>query len=116
MNIHTESWSDWHVVSIEGEFVVKHLTAVRKALEPYEQEDSPRVALDLSKAAYIDSSSITLMLNYQKRLAARGGRLVTYGANSDLRSIFSIVNLAESVAVYQSRQTFKAAIGAAQAC
>lgn len=110
MNITTEKYDNWHIISIEGSFVVQSISEIRKVFESIEKDVNPQVAINLTKTSYIDSSAITTVLNYQKRLVAAKGRLVIFGPNRDIQGIFSIVNLDDSVTIYKSRSEFESTV------
>ncbi len=107
MNVSTEKWNMWDIVAIEGAFVVRVLSDIRKVFEDIEKNPNPHVALDLTTTSYIDSSAITLLLNFQKRLKNANGRMVIFGPSEDIEGIFAIVNLEESVSILQSREEFE---------
>ncbi len=107
MNISTEKWNMWDIVGIDGAFVVRVLNDIRKVFEKVERNQNPCVALDLTNTSYIDSSAITLLLNFQKRLGNAQGKLVIFGPSEDIQGIFSIVNLEESVNIFSSRSEFE---------
>jgi len=107
MNISTEKWNMWDIVGIDGAFVVRVLSDIRKVFENVERNPNPYVALDLTNTSYIDSSAITLLLNFQKRLRSAQGKLVIFGPSEDIQGIFSIVNLEESVTILPSRSDFE---------
>ena len=100
----------WNILAIDGEFVVKYLSAIRQHLDSFMSTPNPFIAFDLSKASYIDSSAITLMLNFQKRIEAAAGRIVIFGATEDARAIFSIVGLDASITLYDTREEFEKAV------
>jgi anti-sigma B factor antagonist len=110
MEVRTSTAGDWTIVSIRGEFVVKYLVELRAVLQPLEQRQTPRVALDLTETDYVDSSAISLMLNIKRRFEARGGRVAVFGSKKELREIFSIVDLHQALAIYPDRESFEAAV------
>ncbi len=107
MNISTEKWNNWDLVAIEGAFVVRVLSEIRKVFEKTEQKPAPKVAMDFTNTSYIDSSAITLLLNFQKRLYNAQGEMVIFGPSEDIQGIFSIVNFDESVTIYTTRSEFE---------
>jgi anti-anti-sigma factor len=112
MEIAASLWNGWHVLAIDGEFVVKHLMKVRSQLDLLDKEHPTKIAFNLEKTTYIDSSAITLMLNYHKKLAQKKGAMVIFGASDDVQSIFSIVGLDSSIQLYDSLVDFQKAHGA----
>lgn len=107
MKITTEKFNEWHIISVEGEFVVNDLVEIRVVFNSFIEEISVKVALDLSKTAYIDSSAITSILNFKGRLNAKSGQLIIFGPNPEVREVFSIISMKNSVPIYSSRQEFE---------
>ena len=109
MKISTKKQNGWNIVSVEGRMVVREIRNVRKVFESLEKQPAPHVAIDFSKTVYIDSSSITLLINYQKRIWNANGMLVAYGANRDIADIFELVSLNEFIDLYKTRAEFEKA-------
>lgn len=107
MNISTKKQNGWSIVSISGRMVVREMKNVRKVFESLEKGPNPHIAIDFSKTVYIDSSSITLLINFQKRLWKARGTFVGYGANKDIMDIFDLVSLGEFIDLYKSRAEFE---------
>jgi anti-anti-sigma factor len=107
MNISTEKFNNWHIVSIEGEFVVKDLVEVRVAFNSFIEDIGAKVALDLSKTNYIDSSAVTSILNFHGRLNAKSGQLMIFSPNTQVKEVFNIINLKNTVKVFNSRSDFE---------
>jgi anti-anti-sigma factor len=107
MDVKNTEWNGWNVLTIVGEFVVKNLMLIREQLDAIEKAGCKKVAFDLEKVTYIDSSAITLLLNYHKKTAAKNVCMVIFGASEDVKSIFSIVGLDNSIKLYASREAFE---------
>ena len=110
MELITNKWNNWYIISISGQFVLKNLTVVRTAFEKTVKTDETLVLLNLSEASHIDSSAITLLLNFSKRIKTKNGKLLAYGANKDMAEIFSIVGLDRIVPLYSSFKNFQSSI------
>ena len=85
----------------------KILAGIEAQVAQEKKEPDPHVAIDFSNTVYIDSSSITLLLNFQKRIQKVNGLLVGFGPNKDISDIFSIVHLDEYIDIYNSRAEFE---------
>lgn len=86
-------WNKWSVITISGRFAVKYLLKIKRVFEEAEHNSGPFVAIDLRPATYLDSSAITIMLNFHRRCTEKGGNLVLFGLNQDIESILSIVGI-----------------------
>lgn len=102
MDVNAGVKGDWFVIKLEGAFVVRNIRNIRTILD--EQGDTPgaKVAIDLSNTNYIDSSAITLLVNFNKRIKSSNGEFVVFGANDDIKGIFSIVNLEATIDIRDS--------------
>ncbi len=105
--ISTETWQNWSIVAIEGKFVIKNITEIRKVLEPLKDKEKPHIALDFSKTSHLDSSAMTLMLNFQSRLKDQDGVMVVFNANDDITGIITIVGFDSFVPIFRTREDFE---------
>jgi anti-anti-sigma factor len=110
VKISSEVWNSWNIIAIEGKFVIKFVAEIRKVLEPLKEQAAPKIALDLSKTTHLDSSAMTLMLNYQNRLKEKDGGMVVFGANEDIMGIITIVGFDSFVPIYRTRADFERSI------
>ena len=104
----TESvYHGWHLIVLEGKFIVRNLTVIRKAFERAEGEPVPEIAIDMSSVSQIDSSAITILMNFQRRLIQKDGRLVLFGLQPDIAEIFSIVGIDRLFRICTDRGDFE---------
>jgi anti-anti-sigma factor len=114
LKVSVESWNSWNIVTIEGKFVIKFVAEIRKELEPLKEKPAPYIALDLTKTTHLDSSAMTLMLNYQNRLKEKQGGLAVFGVNEDIMGIISIVGFDSFVPIHRSRADFERSVTASR--
>ena len=107
LSISRETWNEWTILNLKGKFVVKSFNRVRTIFDELEARPNPCVAFDLSRVEQVDSSALTIILNLQKRLKAKGGQAVIIGPNPEISETFSIVGFSLAVPVYGSRQVFE---------
>jgi anti-anti-sigma factor len=110
LSISREVWNEWRLLHLKGKFVVKSFNIVRNLFDELEHLTTPRVAVDLTHVSHIDSSALTIILNLQKRLKARGGQAVIIGPNAEISETFSIVGFSLAVPVYSSRAVFEKSV------
>lgn len=91
--ISTKRWKKWLIITISGRFIVKNLFKIRNIFDEAERNSEQFVAIDLSTTTYLDSSAITIMLNFHKRCGEKGGNLLVFGLNQDIEEIISIVGV-----------------------
>jgi anti-anti-sigma factor len=112
LSIKNEVWCDWHIIILSGKFVVKFFATVRNLFAGIEAEQRPKVALDLTHVTQIDSSALTTILNLQKRLQEKKGRIVLIGPNSAIKETFYIVGFNLAVPIFSTRSAFEQSVAA----
>lgn len=113
MHIEAYLFHGWHVISIEGEFVIRYLGELRSRLSGLEQLDAPNIALDLVGVSYLDSSSITLMVNFNKRISEKKGSFVLIEPrNKEILDVLQIVGIYQTITVMRSIEEFEAHVQA----
>ncbi len=110
MRYEVTSFRDWQIVSIAGKFVLKTVGQISKTFESLEKAGEKYIAVNLSATTHVDSSAITLLVTFFKRMRERNGKLVFFGANDDINEIFSIVGLRTTLPFYKTRQQFENSI------
>ena len=103
----TSTWNGWHIIAINGKFVVKNLTTIRMEFEAVEKKELKKTAIDLTNTTHLDSSAITILVNFYKRVVERGGIIVLFGMNNDIAEIFSIVGIDKVIPMCTSIDDFK---------
>ena len=61
----------------------------------------------MSDVTQIDSSAITILVNFQRRIIQKDGRLVLFGMRSDIAEIFSIVGIENMFRICSTRNDFE---------
>jgi anti-anti-sigma factor len=107
-----KKWQGWEILSIEGILVLRELNQARDALEYFEHRSGTKVALDLSRTKALDSSGLSLLLNFQKRLRGEGGMMVILEPSKEIRPIFGMLEKGDTVPVYYARSEFESAVTA----
>jgi anti-anti-sigma factor len=107
MKISDQTWNEWSIVEISGDLVLKNLVLAREKFDSLETAGRLKAALDLSQLHYIDSSGVACILNFHKRLSARNGLLVIFGAGADVYDVFSIVGFDKAVTMFPARKDFE---------
>lgn len=63
--------------------------------EVVEQEEDPRVALDLGKVDFLSSSGVAILVGLKRRLDARQGKLVIFGVQPVVQDLLRITRLTQ---------------------
>ncbi len=104
-NIATETLiqNNWFTIIVKGKFVVKNLSQIRIAFENAYKNTNLKIAINMSDVSHIDSSAITLLANFQKRLMEKGSSAIIFGCDENITEIFSIVGLDKVIPVYTEK-------------
>lgn len=100
-------FSSWFVVEIKGRFVVRNLTHVRSVLDELDQKMASRVAIDLGETIQLDSSALTILINFKKRITSRNGSVAIIHPNRNISEIFSIVGFEKIIPIFETFKDFK---------
>ena len=111
MVITEERLNSWLIIILKGKFVIKNLAEIRMHFDNAALADRPAVALDMSEVSQLDSSAITILVNFQRHIIQKDGLLVLYGMSNDITEIFSIVGIDKIFRICSSRQDFKEIYG-----
>jgi anti-sigma B factor antagonist len=95
---------DLPVVSVEGDVDLYSAPELREQLAELSEEGAPRIVLDLSRATFLDSMALGVLLGAKKRLAATGGELEIVVATPDVRRILEITMLNRIFVLHESRE------------
>ena len=107
LSISTEKWRDWNIVHLDGKFVVQSFALVRNTFDAMERGNAPKVAIDMTGIAQIDSSALTIILNFQKRLQEKDGRLAIFGPNAIIKDTLLLVGFNKVVPIHGTRAMFE---------
>lgn len=107
IKLNTLKYNEWFIISITGKFVVRNLFAIRTAFEQASRNSEKFVAVDLQNTTHLDSSAITMLINFKKRCGSEGGKFIVFGLNQAIEEIFSIVGMEKIITVVQTFDDFK---------
>lgn len=82
-----------HVVTIEGELDVATVPALRDALVRIDGEGAEDIVVDLLAVPFLDSVALALLVEWSKRLHARGGVFQIVCADRRIARIIEITGL-----------------------
>jgi len=84
---------DATTVVLSGDVDLHHSPELHARLVEIAAERPPRLLLDLRGVPYMDSSGVGTLVEVWRRVGAYKGRLVLFGLNSRVRSVFEITKL-----------------------
>jgi anti-sigma B factor antagonist len=91
------------MVTVRGELDVSTAPEFRQRVAERVGLGAKRVAVDLTQADFIDSSGIQVLINEQKRLKGRGGRLIVVCNEPRMLDLFRLTGLDRLCEVVPSR-------------
>jgi len=98
------------VLSLEGEIDLHVSRNVAESLYSMIEKKPKRLVVDLTRATYLDSSALAVLIEGMQNMDAYGGKLALVGINNDVRTIFEIAKLDQ---VFQIFPDVDAALAAA---
>jgi anti-sigma B factor antagonist len=94
--------SDASLLVLRGELDIHSAPAFREAVAAADI-GAPNLVMDLSEMEFIDSSGIQVLLEEQKRLHEKGGRLVIVCGNSKMLDLFRLTGVDKLCSIVSSR-------------
>ena len=91
---------DRTVVAVEGELDIVSRTQFTAHVDAAIRENGNKIILDLSGLGFIDTSALSTVVAYWKRLAADGGTLALAGALYSTARVLWITGLAQRLPMY----------------
>lgn len=93
MDLSTYEKGSWNVISLHGAFIIREQHKVRAIIDEILKNESPKLAFNLSKTTYLDSSALGMLVKIGKDVKELNGDFVLFGANKNLMEVFSMVHL-----------------------
>jgi len=81
------------IVVLVGDVDLHHSPALHSTLIDVTSERPKKLVLDLREVPYMDSSGVGTMVEVFRRVSAYKGKMVLFGLNSRVRSVFEITKL-----------------------
>jgi anti-sigma B factor antagonist len=91
LSLQTRSEGDWTVVTVEGELDLYTAPQLRERVLELSEEGRARVAIDLERVGFIDSSGLGVIVGQNKRAREEGFRFAV--AVSGAREVERILQL-----------------------
>lgn len=109
MKINISASDDITVVRPENDIRVGSIIQLRKVFEELESQGIGKVAIDLSKVNFIDSSGIGILLNYAKKLKEHNGCLCLSNYSDDVKELLDIIDIGDFIPIYKDFDEMKQA-------
>ena len=101
-----------NVLAIEGDIDLDVSPAVTESLNAMIKKKPERIVIDLSRATYIDSSGVAVLILAMQEVEAYGGKFFLSGLQETIRLIFETSRLDQTFRIFPD---VDAALGASEA-
>jgi anti-sigma B factor antagonist len=101
-----------NVMPLEGDIDLHVSPVVAEALNAMIKKKPERIVIDLSRATYIDSAGIAVLILAMQEVEAYGGKFFLAGMQETLRSIFETSRLERVFRIFPDVDAALAASGA----
>jgi anti-sigma B factor antagonist len=92
-----------HVIELSGEVDLYTAPEFKERMVNLIEEGKTRLVIDLSKATFIDSTTLGVLVGGVKRLRVAGGAMALVCTDPSITKIFAITGLDRVFPIYDSR-------------
>ena len=96
------------IVDLAGELDVNAVSRIRDTLGDLTKTASAQILVNLSRATYIDSSGLGILMAARKETLQGGGRFVLCGMIKDVRLVFDLTRLNKFFEIYDDETQARA--------
>ncbi|MEA2274520.1 MAG: anti-sigma factor antagonist [Solirubrobacteraceae bacterium] len=117
MNFHIDDESidaETHVIELGGEVDLYTAPEFKERLVQVIEDGKKNLVVDLSKATFIDSTTLGVLVGGVKRLRPSGGSLALVCTDQNISKIFEITGLDRVFPIHGSREEALASIAAGE--
>ena len=117
MNFHIDDESidaETHVIELGGEVDLYTAPEFKERLVQVIEDGKKQLVVDLSKATFIDSTTLGVLVGGVKRLRPSGGSLALVCTDQNITKIFEITGLDRVFPIHASREEAQQAVAAGE--
>jgi anti-sigma B factor antagonist len=93
MAIRTETKNGLMICRVEGDIDINCSPELKKAFDKLTSQKTPKIVIELSKVAYVDSSGLATLVGILKNMRSYGGKMRLAGMSPKIKSLFEITKL-----------------------
>ena len=93
MAVKFETKNGLTVCHIDGEVDINSSPDIKKSFDKLISKKTPKVVINLSKVAYVDSSGLATLVEILKNMRTYGGRMRLANLSPKIKSLFEITKL-----------------------
>jgi anti-sigma B factor antagonist len=105
--------ADTHVIELGGEVDLYTAPEFKERLVQVIEDNKKHLVVDLSKATFIDSTTLGVLVGGVKRLRPSGGSLALVCTDQNISKIFEITGLDRVFPIFKSRDEALQSVGGA---
>lgn len=90
------------VFALEGDIDLHFAPCLRSVLRPKINARCPALIVDLTNVDFIDSTGMSVIIEYFRDVGEFGGVLCLCGLNDELKNIFKIVGLDRTIPMFET--------------
>jgi len=106
--------ADTHVIELGGEIDLYTAPEFKERMVELIESGKKQIVVDLSKATFIDSTTLGVLVGGVKRLRPSGGSLALVCTDENITKIFEITGLDRVFPIHSSRDDALAALATAE--
>ncbi|GAA3857073.1 hypothetical protein GCM10022243_23040 [Saccharothrix violaceirubra] len=99
LRVRNEVRGDWTVVAVSGELDADTVPVLSDHLE---ETPGDRVVVDLSGVPFMDTTGLSLMLDWHRRLDGTGGQFRMAALQPSVHKLFRLTELTEVMHIHES--------------
>ncbi len=103
--------AETHLIELGGEVDLYTAPEFKERMVQVIEEGKTRLVVDLSKATFIDSTTLGVLVGGVKRLRPSGGSLALVCSDPNIQKIFEITGLDRVFPIHESREEALSAVG-----
>ena len=110
MDIIVSTEKEYTLIRLNGRLEATQAAGLTEAIQKSLHEGPPSLILDCSGLSYVASMGLRCFLLAQKGTQGAGGKLVFFGLNDNVRSVFSLTSFDKIAQVRESLEDALAAL------
>ena len=105
MTIRSEVRGGYAVIGVEGRLVASSAPEFRAAVQRVVDGGTPRIAIDLASATFVDSSGLGALISGLKTARLAGGDLRIAAVPDSVRTVLRLTNLDRVLRAHETPET-----------
>lgn len=105
---------NYYLIRVNGKFVTPGVREVQNAAERAIKMNRNVLLFDMEKTELIDSNGIGLIINLQKELSAKGGKICLASPSPKILTILKLSSLQKIISIYRNVEEAELAMGSSK--